>query len=144
MGWLDVNESGPTLKDLSIELENRPGALARMGEVLGRAGVSIEGGGVFVVNGVGAAHFLVTDAAAAREALERGGIRVLEERPVLVQRLNQDEPGQLGKIARRMAEAGINIEVQYSDHANRLILVVDDLTKGREISEAWEREHRRR
>ena len=40
------------MKDLTIELENRPGALAEMGEVLGRAGVSVEGGGVFVVNGV--------------------------------------------------------------------------------------------
>jgi hypothetical protein len=45
----------------------------------------------------------------------------------VVQRLRQDEPGQLGKISRRMAEAGVNIEVLYSDHANQLILVVDDI-----------------
>jgi len=46
------------VRDLTIELENRPGALATMGEALGRAGVSIEGGGVFVHNGTGVAHFL--------------------------------------------------------------------------------------
>ncbi len=40
-------------------------------------------------------------------------------------------------ICRRMAEAGVNIEVVYSDHANQLILVVDDPVKGREISAAW-------
>jgi len=61
-------------------------------------------------------------------------------RDVLVQKLKQDVPGQLGLIARRMAEAGVNIEVMYSDHANQLILVVDDMAKGRAVSEAWMRE----
>jgi len=130
------------MHDLTIELEDRPGALAEMGEALGRAGVSVEGGGVFVVDGVGVAHFLFEDGAAARRALEAAGIRVLAEREVLVQRLHQGEPGQLGKISRRMADAGVNIEVQYSDHDHRLILVVDDLAKGRAVSEAWMRERR--
>jgi len=127
------------MKDLTMVLENRPGALADMGEALGRAGVSVEGGGVFVVNGAGVAHFLFADGAAAREALTGAGIRVLEERDVLVLRLRQDEPGQLGKISRRMAEAGVNIEVQYSDHDHQLILVVDDIEKGRAVVEAWTR-----
>jgi hypothetical protein len=65
------------------------------------------------------------------------GIEVLAERDVIVQRLKQDVPGQLGKIARRMADAGVNIEVQYSDHDNQLILVVDDLAKARAVSKAW-------
>jgi len=125
------------LKDLTIALDNRPGALAEMGEALGSAGVSVEGGGAWVVNGAGVGHFLFEDGAAARRALEAAGIRVLAERDVLVQRLRQDEPGQLGKLSRRMAEAGVNIEVLYSDHNHQLILVVDDLAKGREVSEAW-------
>lgn len=129
------------MKDLTIALENRPGALAEMGEAMGRAGVSIEGGGAFVVNGVGVAHFLFNDGAAARAALEAAGIRVLGEREVLVQRLNQTEPGQLGKITRLMAEAGVNIEDLYSDHDNQLILVVDDLEKGKAVSEAWSRKN---
>ena len=114
------------MKDLSIELENRPGALAEMGEALGAAGVSIEGGGVFVANGVGVAHFLFADAHAARVALEAAGIRVIGENEVVMQRLRQDEPGQLGKAARRIAEAGVNIAAQYSDHDHNLILVLDD------------------
>jgi len=130
------------VKDLEIELEHRPGELARMGEALGRAGVSVEGGGVFLVGGVGVAHFLFHDGAAARRALEAAGIKVRAERDVLVQRLRQDEPGQLGKIARRMADAGVNIEVQYSDHDHQLILVVDDYTKGKAVSDAWTRERR--
>src|SRR3954467_12595109 len=125
------------MKDLEIILQNRPGALAEMGEALGRADVSVEGGGAWVVQGTGVAHFLVEDAAAARDALVRAGIQVVAERDVLIQRLRQDVPGQLGLLSRRMADAGVNIEVLYSDHQNQLILVVDDLARGREVSEAW-------
>ena len=130
------------MKDVAIALDNRPGALAEMGDALGTAGVSIEGGGAFVVDGRGVAHFLFEDGAAARNALEAAGITVLEEREVLVQRLNQDQPGQLGKITRRMAEAGVNIEVLYSDHDHQLILVVDDVEKGRAVSASWSQEQR--
>jgi hypothetical protein len=126
--------------DLAIELPNRPGALAEMGEALGKAGVSIEGGGAWVVGGVGAAHFLFQDGAAARRALEAAGIRVVAEREVVVQRLKQAVPGQLGKLTRRMAEAGVNIEVLYSDHEHQLILVVDDVPRGREVAAAWAEE----
>ena len=131
------------MNDLSIVLDDRPGALAEMGEALGRAGVSVEGGGVFVDNGNGIAHFLFHDGAAARAALEAAGIRVVANREVLVQKLRQDEPGQLGKIARRMADAGVNIEVQYSDHDHNLILVVDDVARGRAVSEQWTRDAQR-
>lgn len=130
------------MRDLTIVLDNRPGALAEMGDALGHAGVSIEGGGAWVINGEAVAHFLFTDGTAARLALESAGIRVLEEREVLVQRLNQSEPGQLGKIAQKMAQAGVNIEVVYSDHDHRLILVVDNVAKGQLVSEAWTRELR--
>ncbi|MGI8513102.1 MAG: amino acid-binding ACT domain-containing protein [Solirubrobacteraceae bacterium] len=128
------------MKDLGIVLDDRPGALAAMGAALGRAGISVEGGGAWVAEGRGIAHFLFADGAAARAALEAAGIRVLAEREVIVQRLQQAVPGQLGQLTRRMAEAGVNIEVLYSDHDNQLILVVDDLETGRSVSEAWTRE----
>ncbi|CAN7333473.1 amino acid-binding protein [Trinickia sp. LjRoot230] len=128
------------MKDLAIELDHEPGTLARMGEVLGEAGVSVEGGGVWAVGGRGVAHFLFEDGAAAKDALTRAGIVVRAVSDVLVQRLKQDVPGQLGKIARNMACAGVNIEAMYSDHDHRLVLVVDDYEKGRAVSEAWEAE----
>jgi hypothetical protein len=49
-------------------------------------------------------------------------------------------PGQLGALTRAMAEAGVNIEVLYSDHDHQLVLVVDDVERGRSVSEQWERE----
>lgn len=125
------------MKDLCVALEDRPGTLALVGEALGAAGVSIEGGGAFVVDGRGVAHFLVEDAGAARRALEEAGLDVLAERDVLVQELDQGKPGQLGALARRMAQAGVNIEVVYSDHEHRLILVVDRPRAGRAVSAAW-------
>lgn len=125
------------MKDLAIQLENSPGTLARMGEVLASAGVSIEGGGAWVVGDTGVAHFLFKDAARARKALEKNGIHVIKENDILVQQLKQDQPGQLGKITRLMEQAGVNIEVLYSDHDHQLILVVDDYQKGKVVSENW-------
>ena len=125
------------VKDLTIEMEDRPGALADMGEALGKAGVSILGGGAWVVDGRGVAHFLFADGAAARKALEAAGIKVVAEREVVVQRLKQGVPGQLGRLTRRMADAGVNIEVLYSDNDHQLVLVVDDPVRGRQVSETW-------
>jgi hypothetical protein len=130
------------MKDLTIELKNQPGALADLGETLGRAGVSVEGGGAWVVNGIGIAHFLVADGDAAKRALNAAGIRVTAVRDVVVQRLRQDEPGQLGKLTRRMAQAGVNIEVLYSDHEHQLVLVVDALERAREVASAWMNERK--
>jgi len=124
------------MDDLTLILPNRPGELAEMGEALGRAGVSVEGGGAWVVDGRGVAHFLVVDGAAARRVLESTGIRVEAVRKVIVLKLEQGVPGQLGKLTRRMADAGVNIEVLYSDHANHLILVVDEPAKGRAVAAA--------
>jgi hypothetical protein len=123
--------------DVAIELPGRPGSLARFGEALGTAGVSLEGGGVFTVDGVGHAHFLVENGDAAREALEKAGLGTATVRPVLIRRLKQEVPGQLGAIARALGDAGVNIETQYSDHANRLILVVDDRETAELVTSDW-------
>jgi hypothetical protein len=131
---------GSMMYDLTIELDNRPGALAAMGEALGTAGVSIEGGAMFVVNGRAVAHFLFADGEAARAAIEAAGITVTAVRTPLVQRLDQQAAGQLGAITRLMAEAGVNIEVLYSDHDNQLILLVNRPEAGAAVSETWTRQ----
>lgn len=123
--------------DLEIHMRNQPGELATMGETLGEAGVSVEGGGMWLVDGLGVAHFLVDDGARAQHALERAGMTVKGCRPVLVQRLNQEEPGQLGKFCRALADAGVNIEVLYSDHDNQLVVAVDHQEAAATVSAAW-------
>jgi hypothetical protein len=113
------------MQNIRCVLSNRPGALADMGAALGAARISLEGGGVFGRGATALANFLVADGEAARRALEGAGIDVLGVDEVLMLRIDQETPGQLGAIARRMADAGVNILTQYSDHANQLVLVVD-------------------
>lgn len=128
------------MKDLEIILENRPGTLALLGETLGKNKISLEGGGVFQSGELCIAHFLVDEDEKAKEVLEEAGIQSIKINPVLIQKLRQDVPGQLGMFCRRLSDAGINILVQYSDHANQLIVVVDDFEKGKKISETWMKE----
>ena len=124
--------------DLEFDLAHRPGALADLGEAMGRAGVSFEGGGVFSSEGRAVAHFLFRDGEAARAAAEAAGIRVIATHRPLIRRLKQGTPGQLGAVARALAEAGVNILVQYSDHHNRLILICDKPELAEEATRAWE------
>ncbi len=118
------------MKDLTVILEDRPGALADMGEALGKAGINIEGSCGFPSEGKGVGHILVEDAAAARRALEKIGIEVGNEREVLVLEI-EDRPGALGEVSRRIANAGVNIDLCYLATNTRLVIGADDLDKAR-------------
>ncbi|WP_276373982.1 amino acid-binding ACT domain-containing protein [Chryseolinea sp. H1M3-3] len=128
------------MQDIEIILENKPGALALMGETLGKIKISLEGGGVFQTGKTAIAHFLVEEAEKAKEALAKVQIEVAKINNVIIQKLRQDVPGQLGMFCRKMAEANVNILVQYSDHSNQLIVVVDDYERGKKVSEEWIKE----
>ena len=128
------------MKDLEIILENKPGSLAQLGETLGKNNISLEGGGVFSNREHSIAHFLIEEAEEAKQVLSREGITVVSINEVLIQKLRQDVPGQLGMFCRRMSNAGINIVTQYSDHSNQLILVVDKYKRALAVSEEWMRE----
>ncbi|WP_213001153.1 hypothetical protein [Winogradskya consettensis] len=108
------------MRDIEVVLDDVPGALGEFGRVLGAAGVSLEGGGVFG----GVAHFLVEDADRARDALHAAGIGPVSVHDVVSLRLDQELPGSLGIVAARFGEAGLTINTQYSDHAGNLVLVV--------------------
>lgn len=128
------------MKDIEILLENKPGTLALLGETLGKNKISLEGGGVFQNDKVSIAHFLVEEGERAKQVLEEAQIRILKISDVIIQKLRQDVPGQLGMFCRKMADANVNILTQYSDHSNQLIVVVDNYEKGRQVSEEWIKE----
>jgi hypothetical protein len=111
--------------DLTVTLEDRPGTLADLGEATGNAGVNIEGICGFPSEGRGVIHLLVEDAAAARRALEEAGIQVSNEREVLVQEI-EDRPGSVGEVARRIANAGVNVNLLYLATRTRLVIGADD------------------
>ncbi len=128
------------MKDLEIILENKIGTLALLGETLGKNKISLEGGGVFENGAFSTAHFLVEEPERAKEVLGEVGIKGVKINDVIIQKLRQDVPGQLGMFCRKLADAGINIKTQYSDHSNQLIVVVDNHEKAKEVSLEWMKE----
>ena len=123
------------LTDLTISLGDHPGSLAKVGEALGKAGVNIEGICGVTVQGKGVIHLLVGDAAKARRALEANHIDVAKETEVVVLPV-EDRPGVLGNVARRLANAGVNLQLAYMATSARLVVGADDLGKVRAAIEA--------
>jgi hypothetical protein len=110
--------------DMRIDLPNKLGTLADLGEALREAGVNIEG---IACLDAGEDHILVEDSAAARSALEAAGIGVISEAEAVVVEV-EDRPGTLGNVARTAADAGINLDAVYLATATRLVLVAKDAT----------------
>jgi hypothetical protein len=113
--------------DLTLYLDDQPGELARVGDVLGKAGANIAGL-CAVTSGGGRAevHILVDDPTPAFEALEGARITIAAEQEVIVLEM-EDRPGALGEIARKLGDAGVNITSAYLATNTRIVLAADDL-----------------
>ena len=118
--------------DVTVELENRPGTFADMGEAAAAAGVNLSGVCGFPCEGVGVLHVLVDDPEGAANAFESAGLTVRGQREVLVVSV-ENEPGALGSLARRFADVGVNVDLLYVAADHRLVLGVDDLEAGRAL-----------
>ena len=117
--------------DLLVSVADRPGGLADVGEALGNAGINIEGLCGVGLGDRGVIHVLVEDGAAARAALEGAGLNVESEAEAIVSAIPGDvrTPGTLGKMARAVAEAGVNMRAVYLATDNRAVAVTDDNAK---------------
>jgi hypothetical protein len=110
-------------KDLRVVLrDDRPGSLAALVQALGDSGINIDG--VAEIDGV--VHLLVEDAEAARVAVEASNNQVTEERDVLVISL-PDRPGELARVVRRIADAGVNVSFVYLATSTRVVIGVEDI-----------------
>jgi hypothetical protein len=107
--------------DLTIYLEDRPGTLAQVGELLGQAGINIDGTCGFPCEGRGVMHILLTDAGNARELLTDAGLECGDEREVEVVSI-VDQPGEMGRHLRRIADAGFNVDLLYLATGTRLVI----------------------
>jgi len=99
-------------KELTVNLANRPGQLARLASALGKAGVNIDSIAGVISGGKGTIHLVVKDRARAKRALRAEGIRVSREREALEVRL-ADKPGSLARVASRLGKAKVNIDALY-------------------------------
>ncbi|HET9672890.1 MAG TPA: amino acid-binding protein [Actinomycetota bacterium] len=121
--------------DLTVLLDDRAGQLAHLGEALGDAGVNIEGFCATTHDGLGVVHVLVDNAMVAQNALILADIKVEGEADAAVVDLGDeaDRPGALGRVAGRVAGAGVNISIAYQGTRNRGVLVTSDNERAREV-----------
>jgi hypothetical protein len=112
--------------DLTVGLINRPGTLADASDALGRAGVNVEGACGFVCMGQGVYHVLVNDAERARRALIDSGFEIQEERQVVLTPV-ENTPGAAAALLRRVAAAGVNIDLLYVTVDGQIVLSGGDV-----------------
>ena len=125
------------MKQLSVVVENKPGILANVALLLGNAGINIESitAEPFPGTEKGVVRVITRDAESAKSVLRRGGFAA-GETSVLVVSMH-DKPGQLGRVATRLAGAGVNVENLYllskKGGESVFAMKVDNEAKAREV-----------
>ena len=112
--------------DLAIELENTPGALARVAAAISDAGVNIAAATCIGSGDRAELHILVPHAEAARHSLAISQLAVTREREVVVVDV-QDRSGVLADLTRKIARAGVNLDLVYVATQNRVVFGAADL-----------------
>ena len=130
----DILARMPIAQQISVFLENRPGRLGALCEVLADEGVNIQA--IMVPSGTdyGIVHVIVDRHEDALQALEARGYRTYTSR--VLDLSVEDHPGALAELADRLADNEIDIKYAYSAVAGergRLILSVSDAERAREL-----------
>jgi hypothetical protein len=112
--------------DLVIDIENTPGALAQVAASISDAGVNIAAATCVGAGERAELHILVPHAEAARHSLAISHVAVTREREVVVVDV-VDRPGVLADLARKIARAGVNLDLVYVATRDRVVFGGDDL-----------------
>jgi hypothetical protein len=112
--------------DLVIDIENSPGALAEVAASISDAGVNIAAATCVGPGDRAELHILVPHAEAARHVLGISHVAVSREREVVVVEV-EDRPGVLADLARKIAKAGVNLDLVYVATRNRVVFGATDL-----------------
>jgi len=127
------------MKDFCLEQNTNPGNPALIGEMLGVAGVNIEGLCLTTCEEMTVIHLAVEDAVTTRRVFEKSGIKIRGVSDVFVfskdKKRITGKPGSFGEICRKLADHGIKINFGYPAENNRYVFGVDDLAKTRELLE---------
>jgi hypothetical protein len=112
--------------DLVIEIENTPGALARVAAAISDAGVNIAAATCVGPGESAELHILVPHAEAARHSLAISHLAVSREREVVVVDV-EDRPGVLADLTRKIAKGGVDLDLVYVATRNRVVFGAPDL-----------------
>jgi hypothetical protein len=112
--------------DLVIDIENAPGALAEVAAAISDAGVNIAAATCIGAGERAELHILVPHAEAARHSLAISHVAVTREREVVVVDV-QDRPGVLADLTRKIAKAGVDLDLVYVATRNRVVFGAADL-----------------
>jgi hypothetical protein len=114
------------MRDLLIRVANEPGALANVAAAISDAGVNLAAATCIGGGAVADLHVLVKHGEAARRMLEPAGLTIAEEREVVVVDA-EDHPGVLADLARRVADAGVNLDLVYVATGTRIVFGAPDM-----------------
>ncbi|MCJ7517634.1 MAG: ACT domain-containing protein [Methanomassiliicoccales archaeon] len=124
-----------TLKQFEVYVQNRPGEVARIAEVLAKNSVNIRGISIDMAPSKPIIRVITDDENSAKSALKSASLE-FTEREVLVVSLS-DRPGELAKVTKKLARAGINIESLFilgsKTNSEEVALGVDKLEKAQEL-----------
>jgi len=112
--------------DLAIDIENTPGALARVAAAISDAGVNIAAATCIGQGERAELHILVPHGGAARHSLAISHVAVTREREVVVVDV-EDRPGVLADLTRKIAKAGVDLDLVYVATRNRVVFGSADL-----------------
>jgi hypothetical protein len=112
--------------DLLIRVENEPGMLAKVAAAVSDAGVNLSAATCTKPGDSADLHVLVKHPEAAKHALAIAGLAVTAEREVVVVDID-DRPGALADLARRVADAGVNLDLVYVATNNHVVFGSPDM-----------------
>src|SRR5580765_3057348 len=112
--------------DLAIDIDNRPGALAQIAQAISDAGVNIAAATCMGAGQRAELHILVPHAEAAKHLLGISHLAVSREREVVVVDV-EDRPGVLADLTRRIARAGVDLDLVYVATQNRVVFGAPDI-----------------
>ena len=123
--------------DLVIELENKPGALARVATAISDAGVNIAAATCLGRGRTAELHILVPHSEPVHRALANThGPVVTREREVVVVQA-QDRPGELAELTRKVSNAGINLDIVYVATNSRVVLGSEDVEALKQVLDGF-------
>ena len=121
--------------DLTIDIENKPGALAQVAAAISDAGVNIAAATCIGAGDRAELHILVPHAEAVKHLLAISHVGVTREREVAVVDV-EDRPGVLADLARKIGQAGINVDLVYVATQNRVVFGAPDVAALRTVLDA--------